>query len=99
VPGKSAKDAAELLDLIEQRAPALIAAGITHITIGDLSATLSSAPRAPAPAPAATPGKPPTTPTPTKPPAKRHIDPLRDASTYAGGRVPGFSRKEDRTFE
>lgn len=94
-PRKSARDTAEeLLDLIERRAPGLIAAGITHIAIGELSATLSSRPPVAPVAPkdkAAAQDKP--------APPKKHIDPLRDASTYAGGRVPGFTREEDRTFE
>jgi hypothetical protein len=74
--------AAELLELLVARAPALIAAGVTSVSIEGLSATLAPPPPAAGPAP-----KP-------QPPAKRHIDPMRDASTYPGGRVPGFTRED-----
>lgn len=80
------RPAAELLDLIIARAPALIAAGVTSLSIEGLSATLSR----PAPAPAARADKP-------APPPRRHIDPMRDPSTYPGGKIPGFTRDEDKT--
>jgi hypothetical protein len=78
------RQAAELLDMIVARAPALIAAGVTSLSIEGLSVTLSK------PAPTAGPiGKP-------TPIARQHIDPLQDASTYPGGKVPGFTRDEDK---
>lgn len=77
----------QLLDLLIARAPALIAAGITSLSIDGLSATLAKPAAVGAPA-----GKP-------QPIAKQHIDPMRDPSTYPGGKVPGFTRDEDRTFE
>lgn len=73
-----------LLDLLVKRAPGLIAAGVTSVTVGSLSATLA----APQPTSAPETAKP--------APAKPHIDPMRDASTYAGGRVPGYTRPDDR---
>jgi len=74
----------ELLDLIVARAPGLIAVGVTSLSVEGLSVTLvkPAAPDAPAAKPT--------------PVAKQHIDPLRDASTYPGGKVPGFTREEDR---
>lgn len=74
----------KLLDLLVARAPALIAVGVTSVSIDGLSATLVKPPAPDAPA---------TKPTPV---AKQHIDPLRDASTYPGGKVPGFTREEER---
>lgn len=75
---------AELIDLLIDRAPKLIAAGITSLSIEGMSATLSK----PAPAPASI--------APPKPIARQHIDPMRDPSTYPGGKVPGFTRDEDK---
>lgn len=71
------------LRVLAQEAPALIAAGVTSLRLGELEATL---------APPAVAGKAP------EPRAARaaHIDPLRDPSTYPGGRVPGFTRDEER---
>jgi hypothetical protein len=82
IPARST-DAAALIDLLITRAPALIAVGVTSLSIGEMSATL----QAPAPKPDA----------PTKPAAiaKQHTDPLRDASTYPGGKVPGFTREDE----
>lgn len=74
----------QLLELLIARAPALIAAGVTSLAIEGLSATLVKPPAPDAPA---------TKPAPV---AKQHIDPLRDASTYPGGKVPGFTREEER---
>lgn len=68
------------IDEIIAKAPALIAAGITSITIDGVAVTLSSRP----PAQDAEP---------PKPVPRAHIDPLKDASTYPGGRVPGFHRE------
>lgn len=76
-------DAAALIELLIARAPALIAVGVTSLSIGEMSATL----QAPAPKPD-TPARP-------APIAKQHIDPLRDASTYPGGRVPGYTRQDE----
>jgi len=80
--------AAELMDLIAARAPALIAAGVTELTIDGFSVKLA----APPPPPVDPKDKP-------APPPKPHIDPLKDASTYPGGRVPGYRRDPDRSFE
>lgn len=77
---------AELLDLVTSNAPALIAAGVASVQIDGLSFTLaSSVPRKPEALPEAAP-------TP-----RQHVDPLRDASTYPGGRVPGYTRDKDKT--
>ena len=81
---KAKSDHAALLSLIEQRAPKLIAAGVTAVSIDGLSITL--APMVPS--------------DPTKTPqpeamAQGHIDPLRDGSTYPNGRVPGFIREDE----
>jgi hypothetical protein len=79
----------ELLDLLVDRAPGLIAVGVTSISIDGLSATLARPPATP-PAGAV-----------TKPRAKQHVDPLLDPATYPGGRVPGYTREDerDRTYE
>jgi len=76
------RESEALLDLLIKRAPALIAAGVTSVQIEGLSATLS-----PPPAPPPLNAKP-------QPVAKPHIDPMRDPSTYPGGRVPGFTRED-----
>lgn len=76
---------AELLTLIEERAPNLIAAGVQSLQIDGLSVSL--APSVPEKRDIA----------PPKPDAIQptHIDPLRDASTYPGGRIPGFTREDE----
>ena len=79
-PASSTPEA--LLDLLIKRAPALIAAGVTSVSIEGLSATLARP--APSPAPSAKP----------QPIAKPHINPMLDPSTYPGGRVPGFTRED-----
>ncbi|MGE5802953.1 MAG: hypothetical protein ACM358_11925 [Gemmatimonadota bacterium] len=76
-------DPTGLLELVIRRAPAMLAAGITHLSIDGFSVTLSPPPP---PAPNVKP----------EPIAKSHIDPLRDPSTYPGGKVPGFTRDEDK---
>lgn len=73
--------AAELMSLIAERAPALIAAGVTSLSIDGFAVTLAPPPPVPANVP-----KPEESP-------RQHIDPLRDPSTYPGGRVPGFTRE------
>ena len=73
-----------LIDVIIRRAPELIAVGVISLSIDGLSATLAK------PAPVAPP------PDRGPPPPRQHIDPLRDPSTYPGGKVPGFTRDEDR---
>jgi hypothetical protein len=81
---KNAKGSpAELIALIISQAPALIGAGITSLSIDGLAVTLApSLPqRGETPAP---------DPVPTQ-----HINPLRDSSTYPGGRVPGFDPPKD----
>ena len=77
---------AELMDLIADRAAALIAAGVTSLTIDGFSVQLAK------PTPAATAE-------PAKPRAKQHVGPLLDPATYPGGRVPGFTREDERAFE
>jgi hypothetical protein len=78
--------AAELMTLIAEKAPALIAAGVTSLTIDGFSVTLAAA----TPTPASTAPLPPP-----DPPPEQHIDPLRDRSTYISGRVPGFDPPKD----
>lgn len=82
MPPAPKSSAAELLELLIARAPALIAAGITSVSIEGLSATLAAPPPAAGAAPKA------------QPVAKQHINPMRDPSTYPGGRVPGFTRED-----
>jgi hypothetical protein len=77
-------DAAAMLDLLIDRAPALIAVGVTTLEIEGLSVTLQR----PAAAMTALPK--------AEPVAKQHTDPLRDPSTYPGGRVPGFTREDEQ---
>jgi hypothetical protein len=72
------------LRVLVQEAPALIAAGVTSLRVGDIEATLAPPPAKPENLPKA------------RAPARQHIDPLRDPSTYPGGRVPGFTRDEDQ---
>jgi len=78
-----ADELAAKLDTVIAKAPALIAAGVVELEVGGLRLHLGS------PRPA---GLDSSTPDPKRAPAKPHIDPLRDSSTYAGGRVPGFPR-------
>ncbi len=79
-PAKKPPTAADaLIDLIISRAPALIAAGVTSLSMDGLAVML-----APPPAPAAHVDEP-SAPT-------QHIDPMQDPATYPGGRIPGFSR-------
>lgn len=80
---KAARDPVTLIEIIIQQAPQLIAVGVTSLTVDGLSVTLS------APPPKAPNVKP-------EPIAKSHIDPLRDPSTYPGGRVPGYTRDEEK---
>lgn len=69
--------------LIAEQAPRLIASGVTSLTIDNFSVTLA-------------PPAPPVHPQPKpEPVAQSHINPLRDASTYPGGRVPGFTREDE----
>ncbi len=83
MPPRAKPSPAELMTLIAERAPELIAAGVTSMSIDGFSVTLHPPPTADVPAP--------------KPDeiAKSHIDPLRDPSTYPGGRIPGFNRDEE----
>lgn len=74
---KPTTDPAALMDLIASRAPKLIAAGVTSLTIGDFSCTLAPPP------PTGTPAEPGQVP-------RSHPNPLHDPTTYPGGRVPGF---------
>lgn len=81
----------ERVDLLLELAPRLHAAGITSLAVDGISATLS-------PPPVIAKGDPPK---PDKPAPRQHMDPMRDASTYPAGKVPGFTRDEDkdRTYE
>ena len=82
-----AKTKAEsLIDLIIARAPALHAAGVTSLTVDGLSVTLTTPPVPHA-----------ALPKPTEQP-KQHIDPLKDTSTYPGGRIPGFTRDDEDPY-
>jgi hypothetical protein len=80
---KSTSMAAELMTLIVERAPALIAAGVTSLAIGDFTVELAAPPAAMPPMP-----KPKELPT-------QHIDPMKDSSTYPGGRIPGFTKEDE----
>lgn len=71
------------MTLIAERAPALIASGVTSLTIDGFAVTLAK------PETAAADTKPEATPAPS------HINPLKDASTYPGGRIPGFTREDE----
>lgn len=71
---------AELLDLLIAKAPALIAAGVTHVSVSGMSADLTSPPQSIVVAPQ------------SNPPV--FLDPLNDPATFPGGRVPGFRREE-----
>lgn len=76
---------ADLLDLIERKAPALIAAGVVSVQLEGVSFALAAAvPRKSDELPKAAPAP------------RQHVDPLRDASTYPGGRVPGYTREENK---
>lgn len=76
------RDPADILDAILARAPRLHAAGIQSLIIDGLSVTL-----VPPPAPLDLRG---TVVENAAPPDA--ADPLMDAATYGGGRVPGFQR-------
>ena len=91
MPPKAAPDSRATIELLLELAPRLHAAGITSLAIEGVSVTLV---RPPAPAPTVTPA-------PAKAAPRQHIDPMRDPSTYPTGKVPGFTRDEDRdrTFE
>lgn len=72
-----------LIDLVIDRAPKLLAAGVTSLAIDGLTVTLAPPPPKLGDLPKG-----------TEPP-KQHIDPLKDAATYPGGRMPGFTREDD----
>ena len=82
-PKPSPPSPAELIALIAERAPALIAAGVTSLKIGEFSVEMSR----PTPPPAADP--------PPAPAVRGRSNPLDDPSTYPGGRVPGYSREDE----
>jgi hypothetical protein len=77
---------AEQLELATKYAPKLRAAGVLTFASGDLALTL--APAAPEPADSDDVTEPRL--------PKPHTDPLKDRSTYPGGRMPGFSRDPRR---
>lgn len=83
--GKLRPDVTALLSIIEEHAPKLIAAGVRSVALEGLSVSLADSVPSKDDNRAPTPDK--IQPT--------HIDPLRDASTYPGGRIPGFTREED----
>lgn len=83
LPASTRLAAEDLVDLIIRRAPELVAVGVTSLTVEGLSVHLSAPP-------------PPPPNIKPEPIAKSHIDPLRDPSTYPGGKVPGFTRDEDK---
>jgi hypothetical protein len=72
-----------MIDVVVERAKDLHAAGVTSLSIEGFSITLCTPP-----APVATAVKPDPVPV-------QHINPLKDASTYPGGRVPGFTREDE----
>lgn len=76
----SKSEAEQLIDLLITRAPALHAAGVTSLSFDGFSATIRE------PAAPALVGDAPK----VAPPPRQHIDPLKDASSYPGGKVPGF---------
>ena len=78
----------QVLTLILQRVIELRQAGVTSLSIDGVFA-ITLGPPAPSPGSAPKPEEMPW----------QHIDPLRDPSTYPGGRVPGFTREDERAFE
>lgn len=91
------------IDAIIARAPDLRRAGITELSVGDLSLTIG-APLydwpGPGPVLADADAKNPLafrvgTPPPADAPQPDPVDPLNDAATYPGGRVPGFQRPKE----
>lgn len=76
-----------MIALLVRCAPELREAGITSLTIGDVSLTLADAPpldlRGVEVASADAPPPPPT-------------DPMADPASYPGGRIPGFVRPPKR---
>jgi hypothetical protein len=73
-----------VIAVIVTRAPALIAAGVTELTLEGFTVRL--APPPPAKTDAA----------PAKPVPRAHPDPLQDPATFPGGRMRGFKRDEDK---
>lgn len=71
------------LDTILARAAELRAAGITSLTLDGVAVTL-------APPEPTMPDLPRTTP--TEDADATRVDPMSDAATYGGGKVPGFKR-------
>jgi hypothetical protein len=72
------------LNLLIEMAPRLHAAGVTSLSVDGLAATLVKPPVVAADS------------QPAKPAPRQHMDPMRDPSTYPAGKVPGFTRDEDR---
>lgn len=81
-PAKKPTPAADLIDLLIRRAPALYAAGVTSLSMDGFAVTLS-APASELPDAEDAP-----------PPPKQHIDPMQDPASYPSGRVPGFTRPQ-----
>lgn len=75
-----------LIALAIESAPKLLAAGVTSLRLeadGGMTFTLAPPPPTQGPLPKA------------KEPPPQHIDPMKDAATYPGGRIPGFTREDD----
>lgn len=72
-----------LIDLIIARAPELHAAGVTSLSMDGIAVTLVRPPEKPSALP------------PPKEQPQQHIDPLKDSSTYPGGRIPSFKREDE----
>lgn len=83
-PAKSSP--AALIDLIIARAPALLAAGVTSLSVDGFTVTLSLPPPAAADVPAPA-------------PPTQHIDPMQDPATFQGGKLPGFVRPAMPKYE
>jgi hypothetical protein len=70
-----------MIGLIVRRAPELIAAGVTSLSLDGVAVTLAPPPPKVGSMPAAA------------APAAPHTNPLHDRSTFHGGVVPGFTRE------
>lgn len=84
VPPMSTKHpVAELIDILVARAPDLIRAGITSLTVDGVACTLSR------PLDVVVDERK------QDPVVRNHLDPLQDASSYTSGKVPGFDRDKN----
>jgi hypothetical protein len=85
MPRKPAPDPDVMLLLFVKRAPDLRAAGITSVSLDGFTVTLGP------PDPVHTAPEPPEGDAPPPPPEPSD-NPMQDAATYGGGRVPGFQK-------